>query len=268
MHHHCKTATACAAWAIIAASAVTASAQGLKTSDQIVDFAESKMKGYKTWAADYSQSMGMFGNRVEVNGSVTQKPPHRVWMQLDMVTMGQHRQMTVILGADGVMWQVMKMGPQQQILKMDMTKLASDVLARAGLQGSPLDQFDPAKQLENTKAVCDFHVAAARELNGQPMYVLEGRFNEAAQTNQQMAAIAATVGRTCVYIGQTDGFVHRLEQYDKSQTNLVMSMEFKNLKFNQAVPDSTFVYQPPPNAPVTDLTPMMTAPPPPPVGGR
>jgi outer membrane lipoprotein-sorting protein len=210
----------------------------------------------------------MFGNRVEVNGSVTQKPPHRVWMQLDMSTMGQHRQMTMVMNQDGVMWQVMKMGPQQQILKMDMNKLGSNALAQAALQGSPLDQFDPAKQLEFTKKVCDFHVAAPKELDGQPMYVLEGRFNEAAQTNQQMAAIAAMVGRTCVYIGQTDGFVHRMEQYDKSQTNLVMSMEFKNLKFNQAVPDSTFVYQPPANAPVTDLTPMMTAPPPPPPGGK
>ncbi len=268
MHHHRQTGIACAAWAIVAASALAASAQGLKTPDQIIDFAESKMKGYKTWSADYTQSMGMFGSRVEVNGTVTQKPPHRVWMQLDMSTMGQHRQMNVILGADGVMWQVMKMGPQQQVLKMDMTKLGSNALVQAGMQGSPLDQFDPAKQLENTQKMCDFHVTAAKELDGQPMYVLEGKFNGAAQTNQQMAAIAASVGRTCVDIGQTDGFVHRLEQYDKSQTNLVMSMEFKNLKFNQPVPDSTFVYQPPASAPVTDVTPMMTAPAAPPPGAK
>jgi outer membrane lipoprotein-sorting protein len=47
-----------------------------------------------------------------------------------------------------------------------------------------------------------------------------------------------------------------------------MAMEFKNLKFNQAVPDSTFVYQPPANSQVIDLTPMMLAPPPPPAGGK
>jgi outer membrane lipoprotein-sorting protein len=268
MQLHHKTALSWVACAIIAASVAAASAQGLKTPQQIIDFAESKTAAYKSWAADYTESRNMFGNQMEVTGSVVQKPPHRVRMQLDMTTMGQHRQMTMTLGQDGVMWQVVAMGTQQQILKVDMTKLGSNALAQAGMQGSALDQFDPAKQLETTKGMCDFTVAAAKELGGQPMYVLEGTFNQAALTNEQAATTAASVGKVRVCIGQTDGFVHRLEQYDKSQTNLVMAMEFKNLKFNQAVPDSTFVYQPPANSQVIDLTPMMLAPPPPPAGGK
>jgi outer membrane lipoprotein-sorting protein len=264
MQRFYKAAITCAACAVMAASAMAASAPGLKTPEQIIDFAESKTAAYKSWTADYAQSMSMFGSRMEVNGSVAQKPPHRVWMQLDMPVMGQHSQMTMVMGPDGVMWQIMKMGTQQQIMKMDMNKLGSNALAQAGVQGNPLDQFDPAKQLETTRGMCDFNVAAATELDGQPMYVLEGTFKQAALTNQQVATIAAMVGKTRVYIGQTDGFVHRLEQYDKSRTNLVMAMEFKNLKFNQAVPDSTFVYQPPAGAQVVDLAQMMSQPPTPP----
>ena len=246
-----------AAGILIAASAVIASAQELKTPQQIIDFAESKSAAYKSWSADYAQSMSMFGNHMEVSGAVVQKPPHRVWMQLDMPIMGQHSQMTMVLGPDGVMWQVMKMGTQQQIMKMDMNKLGSNVLAQAGMQGNPVDQFDPAKQLETTKGMCDFRVGATKELEGQPMYILEGALKPAALTNQQMATLATMVGRTRVFIGQTDGFVHRLEQYDKSLTNLVMAMAFKNLKFNQDVADSTFVYHPPPDAQVMDMTQMM-----------
>ncbi|MGO9245836.1 MAG: LolA family protein [Verrucomicrobiia bacterium] len=258
MQHFHKTAMTRAACIFIAASAVVASAQGLKTTQQIVDFAESKTGAYKSWSADYTQSMSMFGTRMQINGSVVQKPPHRVWMQLDMPIMGQHSQMTMVLGQDGVMWQIMKMGTQQQIMKMDMNKLGSNVLAQAGVQGNPLDQFDPAKQLETTKGMCDLNVGATKELDGQPMYVLEGALKQAALTNQQLATLAALVGKTRVFIGQTDGFVHRLEQYDKSQTNLVMAMEFKNLKFNQDVLDSIFVYHPPPDAQVVDIGQMMS----------
>lgn len=258
MQHFHKTAMTWATCIFVAASTMVASAQGLKTTQQIVDFAESKTPAYKSWSAEYTQSMSMFGTRMQINGSVVQKPPHRVWMQLDMPIMGQHSQMTMILGQDGVMWQIMKMGTQQQIMKMDMNKLGSNVLAQAGVQGNPLDQFDPAKQLETTKGMCDLNVGATSKLEGQPMYVLEGALKQAALTNQQLATLAAMVGKTRVFIGQTDGFVHRLEQYDKSQTNLVMAMEFKNLKFNQDVADSTFVYHPPPDAQVVDIGQMMS----------
>ena len=266
MQHFHKTVMTRAACILIAASTVVASAQGLKTTQQIVDFAESKTAAYKSWTADYIQNMTMFGTHMDVNGSVAQKPPHRVWMQLDMPIMGQHSQMTMVMGQDGVMWQVMKMGTQQQIMKMDMNKLGSNAMAQAGVQGNPLDQFDPAKQLETTKGMCDLNVGAASQLDGQPMYVLEGALKQAALTNQQLATLAAMVGKTRVFVGQTDGFVHRLEQYDKSLTNLVMAMEFKNLKFNQEVADSTFVYHPPPDAQVIDLTQMMSQRTPPPGG--
>ncbi len=256
-----------AAGILIAVFAVVALAQAPKTTQQIVDFAESKTAGYKSWSADYTQSMSMFGTRMEVDGSVVQKPPHRVRMQLDMPVMGQHSQMTMVLGADGVMWQIMKMGTQQQIMKMDLNKLGSNFLAQAGMQGNPLDQFDPAKQLEITKGMCDLSVSAPAELEGQPMYVLEGPLKQAALTNQQLATLTAMVGKTRVFIGQADGFVHRLEQYDKSQTNVVMAMQFKNLKFNQDVPDSTFTYNPPPDAQVVDMTQMMQQRAPPPPGG-
>ncbi|HVM62433.1 MAG TPA: hypothetical protein VMV72_16355 [Verrucomicrobiae bacterium] len=257
MHRPHTITIARVACAILAATAVPASAQGLKSPDQILSFAESKMAAYKSWTADYSQSMSMFGNHVEVTGSVAQKAPHRVWMQLDRPFMGQHSQVTIIVGQDGIMWQVMKMGSQQQILKMDTSKLGSNALAQAGIQGDPLDQFSPAKQLQMTKDMCDLTLDAAKDLDGQPMYVLGGSFKQSALSHPQIAAMAAVIGKMRIYIGQTDGFFHRLEQYDRSLTNLVEEMEFKNVKFNPDVPDSTFVYQPPPDAQVTDMAQIM-----------
>jgi outer membrane lipoprotein-sorting protein len=239
----------------LAASTTLVGAEGLKTPQEVLDFASSKMPTYKTWSADYSQDMNVLGNKVAMTGQVVQKPPHRVWMRISMPVMGQQTQMTMVMGQDGIIWQVVKMGSQQQVVKMDVNKLDGKTLAAAGMKGNPLDQFDPGKQLESTREMCDFSLAGGRELDGQPMYTLDGTWKAAVLTNEQMAAAAALVGKTRVFIGQTDGFVHRLEQYDKSQTNLVMAMEFKNLKFNQDVSDAMFVYQPSPDAHVIDVTP-------------
>jgi outer membrane lipoprotein-sorting protein len=259
---HClhKTIATLAAGLFMVASTTLAGAEGLKTPQEVLDFASSKMSTYKTWAADYGQDMNVMGNKVSMSGQVVQKPPHRVWMQVSMPVMGQQTQMTMVMGQDGIIWQVVQMGARQQVVRMDVNKLDSKALAAAGLKGNPLDQFDPGKQLETTREMCDFNLIGGKELDGQPMYALDGTWKAAELTNDQMAAQAALVGKTRIFIGQADGFVHRLEQYDKSQTNLVMAMEFKNLKFNQDVSDAMFVYHPSPSAHVMDITPPGGAP--------
>lgn len=242
---------------LLMAFAIVVYAQGLKTTQEIEGFSTAKMSAYKSWSADYSQTMNVMGSRVAMTGQVVQKPPRRVWMQLDMPIMGQQTKMTMTMGQDGVMWQVVQMGGQNQIVKMDMNKISSNTFAQVGLSGNPLDQFDPSKQWEIAKAMCDFTTVKGEQLEGQPMYVLEGTWKQAALTNEELAAVAATTGKMRVFVGQNDGFTHRMEHYDKSKTNLVMAMEFKNMKFNQDVPDSTFVYHPPAGAQIMDMTPMV-----------
>jgi outer membrane lipoprotein-sorting protein len=100
----------------------------------------------------------------------------------------------------------------------------------------------------------DYHLAGTERLRGQPVYVLEGTWKSTARTNSQVAAMAAFTGKTRLYVGQQDGFVHKMEQFDRSNTNLFMTMEMSNLKFNQAVPDNLFAYHPPADVQVMDMT--------------
>ena len=252
-----RATAALATSAFLVALATAARAQRLKTSQEIMDFSTSKTSAYKTWSADYTQTMSMFGGQMNVNGQMIQKPPHQMRVQADMPMMGQQSKVTMVMGDDGVMWEVMDMGPQHQIIKMDMSKVMSNATAQTGMMVNPLKQMDPSKQWETSKQLIDFNVAKSQELDGQPMYVMEGGWKQVALTNQQMAMVVGLVGKMRVFIGQNDGFLHRVEEFDKSKTNLVMTMELKNLKFNQNVPDSTFVYHPPTNAPVMDMTPML-----------
>ena len=239
------------------AFASAADAQGLKTAQEIMDFSTAKSSDYKTWSADYTQTMSLMGSQMNVNGRMIQKQPRKMWMQMDMPMMGQQGKMTMVMGADGILWQVMDMGPQHQIMKIDMNKISSNTTGQAGAQIDPIEQMDPSKQWAASRKMFDFTVAKSQQIDGQPMYVMQGRWKQAALTNVQTAMAAAMIGSSRAFIGQKDGFLHRMEQFDKSGTNLVMAMEFKNLKFNDEVPDSTFAYQPPADAKVMDMTSMV-----------
>jgi outer membrane lipoprotein-sorting protein len=235
----------------------TVSAQELKTAPDILAFSSAKMTSYKTWSADYSQNLNMPGGEIVVTGRMSQKPPHKMWMQLEMPMMGQKSKMTMILGEDGILWQIMDIANQSQIMKADMNRVWSNTVSLTGGKFNPLDQMDPSKQWEASKKLYDFKVTAAKDSDGRGVYVMEGLSKPGA--DQPIAAGAAAMGKMRVSVGRDDGFIRRMEMYDKSLTNLVTVMEFRNLKFNGEIPDSTFVYQPAADAHVTDITSMFEA---------
>jgi len=234
-----------------------ARAQQLKTAKEIMDFSDAKTAGYKTWSADYSQTASTPNGQMTVSGQMIHKQPGKMWVHLDMPVMGQQGQMTMFLGGDGILWQIMDVGLEHQIIKIDVNKVTSNAAAQTGLSVDPLAKMDPSKQWEVGRQIFNFTVTESQKLDSQPMYVMDGSWKLAALTNQQMAKAVALIGRSRVFIGQNDGFPHRFEQFDKSKTNLVAAMEFKNVKFNLDVPDSTFVYRPPADAQVMDMTPML-----------
>jgi len=234
-----------------------ARAEGLNTAQGIMDFSTAKSSEYKTWTADYTQTMSMMGAEVRSTGQMIHQEPGKMWIHIDTPVMGQQTKITMVMGPDHILWQAMEMGGQHQISKIDMNRIASNMTGRAGSQLDPLARFDPNKQWTTSREMFDFAVANPQTVDGQPMYVLDGRWKASALTNAQTAMAASMIGKSRMFIGQKDGFLHRLEQFDKSGTNLVMSMDFKNVKFNMDVPDSTFIYQPPAGASVMDMTPMV-----------
>ena len=257
MKIHRNYATAPALCFIFSVLAIHASAQGLKTATAVMDFSTTKTAGYKSWSADYAQTVGVGGNQVTVNGQIIHKQPGKMWLAVDLPAMGQQGKMTMVMGDDGVLWQVMDLGAQHQITKIDVNRVTSNTIARTGITVDPLAKMDPSKQWETGKQMFDYVLVEPQPVGEQPMYVMEGSWKAAALTNVQLAAAVSAIGRSRVFIGQSDGFPHRFEQYDKSKTNLVTAMEFKNVKFNVDVPDSTFVYRPPPSAQVMDMTPVI-----------
>src|ERR1019366_9835934 len=140
-----------------------AKAAELKTVPEILEFSSAKMAAYKTWSADYTQNLNLPGGAIAVTGRMSQKLPHQMWMQLEMPMMGQKGKMTMILGEDGMMWQIMDIANRPQIMKADMNKVMSNTVSLTGGTFNPLDQMDPSKQWEASKKMYNLKVVAARE---------------------------------------------------------------------------------------------------------
>ena len=213
-----------------------------------------KLKACQNWSGEFKQSMDMLGAKMAFSGRMTVKPPQQLRMEMLMPMMGQEVRMLMVLGEDLWMWQKMDMGGQQQFIKMNMAVALSNALAESGTKLDPLQAMDPSRQWEMSKEFLDYKLLPAAEAGGEPAWVIEGTWKPAAHSNKLFAAQAAMFGKSRVYVGKKDGLTRKLEQFDKAGENIVMTMEFLNLKLNQELPADTFKLVVPEGAQVMDMT--------------
>jgi outer membrane lipoprotein-sorting protein len=237
---------------------------GLTTAEDVMKFSIEKSDAYKTFSADMSQSMSMMGATMTVNGHMQFKHPALMRFEMEMPMMGQTQKVLGVIGADKVVWQEMHMGTMTQVIKIDFEKTPTNSPAAAAMK-NPFDKMDPKQQWRTAQEKYDFKLVGTDELHGQRMYVVLGMPKPDAKWTPQETAIGMNSSQDKVHIGQQDGFMHKMEMLDKSGTNVFMSMEFTNLRFNEDIPDSQFEYKPAPGVQVMDMTQMMQqmmAPPP------
>jgi len=102
------------------------------------------------------------------------------------------------------------------------------------------------------------------------MYVLVGELRPEIKLAQQQGPVFVSNGK--YYIGQQDGFMHRVEESASTGSDPVLAVEFSDLKLNVSLADKLFVYQPAPDTKVIDMAQMvlkmMNRQPPPPTGGN
>lgn len=226
------------------------------TADAVLTQVATKLEACQTWSADFHQTMDMMGGQMKFTGHMAFKQPRRMRMEMDMPMMGQPGKMLMVLGEDLWMWQQMEIAGQQQVVKINMAVVLSNAMAQAGMDVDPLKMMNPGRQWEQTKKFTNYTLLPDATLDGQPMWVIEGAWKEGAATNRTVAAQVAVIGKSRLYVGKKDAFVHKTEMFDKANTKVVMTMEFTNLKLNEDLADSLFQYQPPAGARVMDMTSM------------
>jgi outer membrane lipoprotein-sorting protein len=245
-------------WMLVALLvAVTArGAEVPKTVDEILKISGAKTAGYKTWSAEVHQTINMMGVPLTLHGKTWFKAPRLMRTEMQMPMVGAAGQMLTVMGGDGITWQEMDLLGQKKVMKMNMSHLSSNITARSGLNTDSTQNPDPSRAWENSKQFMDYTALPGAPIDGQPMWLLEGRWKKDASANPSLAQQMGLIGMMRLHIGQQDGFTHRIEQFDKTGEKMNVTMDFTNVKFNEPLDDAMFQYKPPAGIQAIDMTDM------------
>ena len=237
---------------IFALTTIVVRAAELTDADAVMKFAAAKNAGCESYTAAFAQNLNMPAMQMQLTGTIAFKRPAQMRMEMN----GAPQHMLMVIGPDQIMWQENAIGGMTNVMKMDLQNVPTNHPATAMMKES-FSKMDPKEQLAKANDRYAFTLLPATELDGQRMYVLAGELRGDAKLAPQEAAVLAGMGKQKIFIGQQDGFLHRIEQFDKAGSNTVVVMEFTNIKLNTPLADNLFVYQSAPGANVIDMTQML-----------
>ena len=252
----------------LALALVTAAAPAAELTDAaaVLKYAAAKNASYESYSAAFAQSLAMGATKMQLTGTIAFKRPAQMRLEMN----GPPQRMVLVIGADQILWQEVIIGGMTNVMKMDLQTVPTNHPAAAMLKDS-FSRMDPKDQLDKANERYSFALLPATELHGQPMYVLTGELRADAKIAPS-ESVLTTLGKEQIFIGQQDGFLHRMEQFDKAGHTIVSSMEFTNIKLNTPLADNLFRYRPSPVANVIDMTQiilqMLSRPPKPPATGN
>jgi outer membrane lipoprotein-sorting protein len=226
----------------------------LTNAHAVLEFVLQKNAGYKTFTADFTQTQLLFGELSRMTGALQFHQPAQTRMTMRLISVGGATQNVVaVMGDDQILWQETTSSGPPTVMKLDMTIIPTNHPAAALLK-NPFETVDPQRFVARLRTDYLQTLTGDGTLHGQPMYILEGVLKPNLKLPPHVAAMTRDWGRQRLHIGQTDGFVHQVEQFDKTDTNLVMAIEFTNLRFNPDLPADLFRYAPPSAAHVIDMS--------------
>ncbi|MDP7639013.1 MAG: hypothetical protein QGG73_04765 [Candidatus Hydrogenedentes bacterium] len=273
---------ACIAILLIAAPAYP---KDTKPIDEILKEMADAIAGVDSWAADIEMDMNMMGMEIGATGNMTQAGKRSVTertmkMQMpglqaaaegseEINALMNDIKMKTVMDEDGIQWIEMNMMGQLQVMKVDMNKMmeASDeMLGLQGLMGggNPFDMMgDPTKMLEMYKEFMDFELDGKETVGGVEVYVLKGNMKVGATAAEGMKALIAMapemdslMNDITMKVGVEDGFM-RETTMGEVDGKPIMVLRMNNVKFDVDIDESTFVYTPPEDATVMDMTEMI-----------
>jgi outer membrane lipoprotein-sorting protein len=223
----------------------------LTNADAVLTFALQQGASYDSFTADFTQSVQMMGHWAKSTGVYQFKKPSQTRLEMNHTVMGRTQLVHAVMGNDQVVWQELDGG--KNVLKLDLKTIPANHPAAALLQ-NPFETIDPQRFIAQVKSDYTETLTGTAALHDQPMYILEGTRRADATWSPAAKARMRGWGKHRLAIGQRDGFLHHVKQFDTTGTNVVMALEFTALRFNGTMTDRLFQYQPSPDANVIDMT--------------
>jgi len=238
---------------LVLATVVTHAAE-LTNADAVLDFAVAKTAGYESYSATFAQSLDMPNWKSRETGTIAFKRPAQMRREtsIELNSSPQPQQMVMVIGSDQIVWQQATISGQTKVMKTDLKNSPTNSPVATLMKN--FSRWKPEALLAKAKDQYTFTLLPAAELRGQRMYVLAGELRVTAKPILREALAPTDEGKILHFIGQQDGFLHRVEQRDKTGSNTVYLMEFTNLKLNTPLADSLFTYHLAPGANVIDVS--------------
>jgi len=227
-----------------------ARAAELTNAEAVLEFVLQKGESYDSFTSDFTQTIA---RQATMTGVFQFKKPAQTRLESLITGAGQTQRVVAVMGNDQVLWQEMDSGSGKNVIKMDLNTIPASHPAAALLK-NPFETINPQRLVAHVKAYYAETLTGTTTLHGQLMYVLEGTIRPDAKLPPGLAAMTRGWGKQRLAIGQQDGFLHKVDQFDTSNTNLLMSVEFTALQFNGELPETLFTYAPSPTANVIDMT--------------
>ncbi|MCG3147899.1 MAG: hypothetical protein PCFJNLEI_01340 [Verrucomicrobiae bacterium] len=239
---------------LILAITATAHTAELTNAAAVLEFVLRQSAQYNAFAADFIQTQWLLDTPTQMTGTIHFQKPAQTRLTMHVGATGAPPQQVVaVMGADQILWQETASSGPPTAMKMDLTTLPTNHPAAAMLK-NPFDTVDPQRFVARIRNDYTQTLTGTAELNGQKMYILDGTLNPKRKLPGHLAMLTRDQGRQRLLIGQTDGFVHQVQQFDSTNTNLIMTIEFTNLKLNPDLPADLFRYEPTAGVRVIDMT--------------
>lgn len=225
-----------------------------KTADQILKESEAKISALKDVKGKMVQRIRVDDNVVTTTSEIMAKIPDKFYAKIVVPIPGPLKEvMETTCVYDGkVIWYYRVTPEDKSVIKWDLTseKAKQDIAAAQENFRAIFGTLIPYQLISRAAKEYQLRLLRVKGRGKTARYLIEGVLKEPMKVTKEGPQLPAKV----VYeIGVEDGFVYSCKNYD-SRGYLLLSIVYKEMKFNTGIPDSQFVFTPPSGVEIFDAT--------------
>lgn len=200
-----------------------------KTAEDVLAFATQKLAAYRTWSADFAETIGDDGP--VLRGRIFFKVPGLSRTETRMPSATIANTVIVIVDTNAVQWQEMTIEDRKQVVRTPLNPATLPNL---------LNPWAAHRRLMNLRLV-----------SSETVWIIEGEWKPETLQNPGVAAQNTFADRLRFHVNQQDGFTYRVDYFRNGRA--VKRLDYTNVRFNEKLDAALFTYRPPPGAEVLEL---------------
>lgn len=240
-------------------------ADDTKSADEILADTTKQLEALKSWSADFETSGTAPKGHNKTSGHMVFNGPNLLRVEMNNTPVnGDPSAILLVMGNDLIMWRELSIGSAnltkktkgkvhsfkftgawKSITKINMATVMNNAQAKTSdYSCDPPKELISGRQWELTKDYMKWKTLRDSNIEGQPVWILEGTWIEEIPYIRFAQSQKAAFGNSRLYVGKQDGFVHRVVQFNKSNKAIRRTTEIKNIVTDADTTAVIFNYKP------------------------